>query len=818
MVLVNNSIQQNVAGVALLECTGVDIAINNLSYNAIGADLRYSHDNNITGNAIGDNDDGLLVTNSHGNTVTCNNISSSGRYGARVRWSDGNVLHHNNFQGNTIHAQDIGDNTWDDGSGSGNHWSGYTGSDDGSGGRDPGDGVGDDIVPYEGIDHYPYILPSGWLRPGFTAVQGPAGPDADGNFSLSWVPTLRTDRYVLEEDDDPGFLTPAAIYQGGEVNFSVTGRWEGEYYYRVRPESDTYTGMWSDAAHVTVSYLPPAPEILSVTPHAPGNALNVTWDVSGSGISRYRLDYATDGAGPWLRLGTFDHPGDTCDHTGLTDGARYHYRLQAINTLGQSGAFSEAVSGVPADSVAPAPPGGLHATFPTIFALVVQWSASASEDVVAYNVYRSPNGTGGFVKVNDDPVTGLRYIDNGLEEGTEYHYTVTALDEVPNESSQPAPAAGTTLMDAHAPVADAAQDKVRIMEDSRDDEAINLLEWFSDANGDRLKFWAEGLKHLDVLIFPSDGTVVLTPEEDWNGEEKLTFVAWDGDFEARTDVVVNVTAVNDPPETPLIVDPINEISVWEDQGLLLYAMCDDPDLPYGDRLNFTWTVNSTAGEWYGDQVVEPPLPPGVHVITVTVTDTEGEASHAYVRVVIRSIPPEDVDDGGGVTQEGQRDMTWVFYLAVVSLAVIVLWVLLVHRWYGKKAGEHMDEAEKGPARKSRPGTKSPGPPSKGDAGAADPAADENDMPDQAAARMAGDEEPAQGEDEPPDGGDGLPDGGDGATDEDDEAPGAAWDGGEGPRSGGKLSLCGDDWDLDEEMHRSGECADDGAGTDGEVRP
>ena len=254
---------------------------------------------------------------------------------------------------------------------------------------------------------------------------------------------------------------------------------------------------------------------------------------------------------------------------------------------------------------------------------------------------------------------------------------------------------------------------------------------------------------------------------------------------------MNVTAVNDPPETPNIVDPINELTVWEDQGLLLYAMCDDPDLPYGDRLNFTWSVNSTAGEWYGDQVVEPQLPPGAHIITVNVTDEAGEASQVSVRVHIRSIPPEDKDDESGVTQEGRRDMTWVFYLTIVSLAIIVLWVALVHRWYGKKAEEHMDGTEGAKSDGKRAGGRGPGSPAKGGGGTTGPAPTEGDPPDEAAPHEAGEKEPAEGEDTQPGGGD-------------------------GPDPDGEPSLCGDDWDLDEEMRRNGECADDGAGPDGGV--
>jgi hypothetical protein len=51
-----------------------------------------------------------------------------------------------------------------------------------------------------------------------------------------------------------------------------------------------------------------------------------------------------------------------------------------------------------------------------------------------YNVYRSPLSGGGWVRVNEVPVTEPRYHDAGLENGRLYHYVVTAIDQAGNES------------------------------------------------------------------------------------------------------------------------------------------------------------------------------------------------------------------------------------------------------------------------------------------------------------------------------------------------------------------------------------------------
>ena len=61
----------------------------------------------------------------------------------------------------------------------------------------------------------------------------------------------------------------------------------------------------------------------------------------------------------------------------------------------------------------------------------------------SYNVYRSPLAGGGWVRVNDEPVADATYRDDGLENGRLYHYVVTAVDGVGNESAYSNEAAET---------------------------------------------------------------------------------------------------------------------------------------------------------------------------------------------------------------------------------------------------------------------------------------------------------------------------------------------------------------------------------------
>ncbi len=52
-----------------------------------------------------------------------------------------------------------------------------------------------------------------------------------------------------------------------------------------------------------------------------------------------------------------------------------------------------------------------------------------------YNLYRSPLSGGGFVKVNNAPLSATTYTDAGLRNARDYFYVVTSLDEKGNESA-----------------------------------------------------------------------------------------------------------------------------------------------------------------------------------------------------------------------------------------------------------------------------------------------------------------------------------------------------------------------------------------------
>lgn len=60
-------------------------------------------------------------------------------------------------------------------------------------------------------------------------------------------------------------------------------------------------------------------------------------------------------------------------------------------------------------------------------AVTLTWTASTSQGVTGYKVYRGTASGGPYSPVKSSAVAGTSYIDSGVESGKTYYYVVTAL-------------------------------------------------------------------------------------------------------------------------------------------------------------------------------------------------------------------------------------------------------------------------------------------------------------------------------------------------------------------------------------------------------
>lgn len=88
------------------------------------------------------------------------------------------------------------------------------------------------------------------------------------------------------------------------------------------------------------------------------------------------------------------------------------------------------------DTSAPSAPSTLQAESDDA-QVVLNWSAVDADDLNGYNLYRSTSAIESVTaaeQVNEEVVSDTSFTDPSVENGTVYHYRVTAVDESDNES------------------------------------------------------------------------------------------------------------------------------------------------------------------------------------------------------------------------------------------------------------------------------------------------------------------------------------------------------------------------------------------------
>jgi hypothetical protein len=101
--------------------------------------------------------------------------------------------------------------------------------------------------------------------------------DRDRFYTVSWKVTELADTYVLEEDDNASFTSPAIMYDGAGTSWAVPspGKSAGIYYYRVRARNQWGYGEYSNVEAVTV------PFVVERTNLNAGQCTTLSWAFSG---------------------------------------------------------------------------------------------------------------------------------------------------------------------------------------------------------------------------------------------------------------------------------------------------------------------------------------------------------------------------------------------------------------------------------------------------------------------------------------------------------------------------------------------------------
>ena len=680
----NNSIQNNENGINIQSLSPINytrIENNSIIFNDIGINISYTHKDLIKNNNCSDNKIGLYLTNSDNNLIFENNILKNSQLGMYVdRSCHNNKIYYNNFMDN-VNQEDHDQynfNYWNNSEQEGNYWSDYNGADLPKGWNAP-DGIGDTEVPHRNLDYSPFMIPYGWRYPVTPGVAPESYVVNKGNYTVEWYKSPRSIGYILEEDDNSSFSSPSMIYKGINTTMEIKNKKEGLYYYRVRSYSAFFESDWSNTWTIIVDFTPPVPKNLDVKVYPDGEVLDLSWDMNEKDTVEYEIWYNSIFEDDWTFLFKVKHPNNTYRHTGLQNSIEYVYKLRAIDSRKQFSGYSMIVSAIPRDTQAPNPPNDLNVKLKTVSSVTLIWSKSTESDVVGYNIYRStiPDPMKWGRQVGNTTIGNEQFTNFELDEYTTYYYAITAFDEVPNESNSSIIIDVTTLPKQRPPEINHSIPDFEIPEDSYDNSTIDLFQWFSDVNNDTLNFSCLGQYHINVTIFPENGSVLLVPEHNWNGNEFLVFTASDGFATVSDEVMITVTPVNDPPENLMIVAPRENDKFEFNRSIILQADCSDVDLVYGDNLTFIWSSNISGELGMGIKLEDVVLPLGNHTITVEVWDSGDEYLVATVNISIFELEKPPTNDTNLPLDNNTKDDDDLVTQIIIASGVIVIIVVII---------------------------------------------------------------------------------------------------------------------------------------------
>ena len=264
------------------------------------------------------------------------------------------------------------------------------------------------------------------------APPGPTGPGSPANLVveisgsqavLTWDAVADAVEYRVYRANGPN--EPLARINTDTpitgTTFTDTGLTNGiDYRYVVRAvdSADRESGD-SEQVNAIPNFLAPVNLIVEISD---GQA-ELTWDTVADAVE-YRIYRAEAPDGTLVRIAD-SITGTTFTDTGLTNGIDYRYVVRAVDSSGGESGDSSEINATPELTIPPVPK-NLTAN-PADTQIALSWNESNSAE--EYRIYRADTPTGDLARIaGTTTITAARYIDTGLINGTEYRYTVRAVN------------------------------------------------------------------------------------------------------------------------------------------------------------------------------------------------------------------------------------------------------------------------------------------------------------------------------------------------------------------------------------------------------
>ena len=242
------------------------------------------------------------------------------------------------------------------------------------------------------------------------------------------------------------FSNDGTTYSAAEA-YATSKTWTlsaGDGTKTVYAQFQDAAGNWSTAATDTIVLDTTAPTISAVVATVvTSSSVTITWTTNEPATSQ--VDYGlTTSYGSSSPLDTTLVTAHSVTLTGLAANSTYDFRVRSNDALGNGVPSGNATFII--DTTAPSIPTGLTATAISSSQINLSWIASTDNvAVTGYQVFRGGNQIA--------TVATASYSDTGLTAGTNYVYTVKAVDAVGNVSAASGSANATTIAsDTTAPI------------------------------------------------------------------------------------------------------------------------------------------------------------------------------------------------------------------------------------------------------------------------------------------------------------------------------------------------------------------------------
>ncbi|MFZ3170832.1 MAG: fibronectin type III domain-containing protein [Carboxydocellales bacterium] len=285
-------------------------------------------------------------------------------------------------------------------------------------------------------------------------------PQVKQNISISIVGPTGGSPQVIWENTLP---EPDSSWQ--KVYLDISQYFNTPGTYRVQLSAELQKGAASEVKvnfdQVIISMsapdtTPPGPPSgVMVEDATTGGQVMVSWQPNPEpDFAGYQVYSSLDPAGPFNLIS-----GDQLVvinqyyDQNLTNDTTYYYQVTAVDEIGNVSQPAITASGVPTlDTVPPGAPTGLVVFDRGLGSrLEISWSANPERDVVGYYVYRATDSNGSFEPIVNNLVTDTKISDQGLQDGTTYHYRLTARDKAGNESQLSPAVSGIPTKDTTPP-------------------------------------------------------------------------------------------------------------------------------------------------------------------------------------------------------------------------------------------------------------------------------------------------------------------------------------------------------------------------------